>query len=493
MSLSKKVTLSLMALVIGLVTGLLVAIRLDIYPIATAKKETAEIWQTVGTTGIEDAIINVAKTVGKATVSISTEHIERWPGRSLPFEGFPFFEDDFFRRFFEEFFGETPQREYRRMGLGSGVIIDEQGYILTNEHVIGGADKITVTLPDGREFKAEVKGKDMRSDLAIIKITGKNLPVAELGDSDDLRIGQWVVAIGNPFGFAIPNPEPTVTVGVVSALRRALGRSLSRDRDYSDLIQTDAAINPGNSGGPLVNLKGEVIGINVAIISTTGGYQGVGFAIPINIAKRIVNKLIEGKKILYGWLGVTVQDLTEDLAEHFGLEEKKGALVVSILPGSPAEEARIREDDVILKFEDKEISNIQDLIRNVSKAEVGKEAELLVFRDRKKITLKVVIGERPEDLERLTEVSKKTFRGITVEELTPELSRRYRIEEKEGVIITDIEPDSPADEAGLIRGDLILKINHQKVRELTDFHRVTKDLKGNCLVRTKRGLFLVKE
>lgn len=493
MSLSKKVTLFLMALVIGLVTGLLVAIRLDIYPIAIAKKETAKIWQTPDTTSIEDAIINVAKTVGKATVSISTEHVEKWSGRSFSFEGFPFFEDDFFRRFFEEFFGETPQREYRRMGLGSGVIIDEQGYILTNEHVIGGADKITVTLPDGREFKAEVKGKDVRSDLAIIRITGKNLPVAELGDSDDLRIGQWVVAIGNPFGFAIPNPEPTVTVGVVSALRRALGRSLSRDRDYSDLIQTDAAINPGNSGGPLVNLKGEVIGINVAIISTTGGYQGVGFAIPINIAKRIVNQLIEGKKILYGWLGITVQDLTEDLAEHFGLEEKKGALVVSILPDSPAEEAGIREDDVILKFEDKEISNIQDLIRNVSKAEVDKEAELLVFRDRKKITLKVVIGERPEDLERLTEVSKKTFRGITVEELTLELSRRYRIEEKEGVIIIDIEPDSPADEAGLIRGDLILKINHQKVRELTDFHRVTKDLKGNCLVRTKRGLFLIKE
>lgn len=492
MSLSKKVTLFLMALVIGLVIGLLVAIRLDIYPTATAKKETGEIWQTVSTVGIEDAIINVAKTIGKATVSISTEHIERWSRRSLPFEGFPF-GDDFFQRFFEEFFGEIPGREYRRTGLGSGVIIDEEGYILTNEHVISGADKITVTLPDGREFKAEVKGKDVRSDLAIIKITGKNLPVAKLGDSDDLRIGQWVVAIGNPFGFAIPNPEPTVTVGVVSALRRTLGRSLSRDRDYSDLIQTDAAINPGNSGGPLVNLKGEIIGINVAIISTTGGYQGIGFAIPINIAKRIVNKLIEGKKILYGWLGVTVQDLTEDLAEHFGLEEKKGALVVNILPDSPAEEAGIREDDVILKFEDKEISNIQDLIRNVSKVEVGKEAELLVFRDRKKITLKVVIGERPEDLERLTEVSKKTFRGITVEELTPELSRRYRIEEKEGVIIIDVEPDSPSDEAGLIRGDLILKINHQKIRDLSDFSRITKDLKGNCLIRTRRGLFLVKE
>jgi len=492
MSLSKKVTLFLMALVIGLVIGLLVAIRLDIYPTATAKKEAGETWQTVGIAGIEDAIINVAKTVGRATVSISTEHVERWPKRSFPFEAFPF-EGDFFQRFFEEFFGEIPGREYRRMGLGSGVIIDERGYILTNEHVVGDATKITVTLPDGREFKAEVKGKDVRSDLAIIKITGKNLPVVELGDSDDLKIGQWVVAIGNPFGFAIPNPEPTVTVGVVSALRRALGRSLSRDRDYSDLIQTDAAINPGNSGGPLVNLKGEIIGINVAIISTTGGYQGVGFAIPINIAKRIVNQLIEGKKILYGWLGVTVQDLTEDLAEHFSLEEKKGALVVSVLSDSPAEKAGIKEDDIILKFENKEISNIQDLIKHVSKTEVGKKAKLLIFRNKKEMVLEVEIGERPEDLERLTEASEKAFRGMAVEELTPELSRRYRIEEKEGVIIIDVEPDSPSDEAGLIRGDLILKINHQKIRDLSDFNRIIKDLKGNCLIRTRRGLFLVKE
>lgn len=487
----KKIILFLMLFSIGLITGLLVAIRLDISPPATAKKE---VFETKGfMESVEDAVINVANTVGKATVSISTEHIERFGRRRyFPFEDFPF-EDDFFRRFFEDFFGEFPEREYKRMGLGSGVIIDERGYILTNEHVIGDATKITVTLPDGREFKAEVKGKDVRSDLAIIKIEAKNLPVANLGDSDDLKIGQWVVAIGNPFGFAIPNPEPTVTVGVVSALHRSLGRSLSRDRDYSDLIQTDAAINPGNSGGPLVNLKGEVVGINVAIISTTGGYQGIGFAIPINTAKRIVSRLIEGKKILYGWLGVTVQDLTEDLAIYYGLGEKKGALVVNVLSDSPAEKAGIKEEDIILKFEGKDINNVQELIRDVSKTEVGKRVNLVVFRDKREITLEVEIGERPEDLERLAEVSKETFRGMEVEELTPEIARRYRIEEKEGVIVTYVEPGSSADKAGIIEGDLILEINRQSIKSLSDYNRITKNIKGDCLIKTKRGYFLIKD
>ncbi|HDN85752.1 MAG TPA: trypsin-like serine protease, partial [Candidatus Omnitrophica bacterium] len=257
---------------------------------------------------LEEATIKVAEKVGKAVVSISTvvrKKMGRWE-----FE--PPFEDEFFRRFFEEFFGEFP-RERKEIGLGSGVIIDKDGYILTNEHVIQGAEEIKVRLPDGREFKAEVKGVDKRSDLAVIKINAHNLPVAELGDSDNLKIGQWVVAIGNPFGFAIESPQPTVTVGVISALHRYLPRIGKRERFYDDLIQTDAAINPGNSGGPLVDLNGKVIGINVAIITTSGGYEGIGFAIPINRAKRILGKLIRGEKILYGWLGITIQDLNEDL------------------------------------------------------------------------------------------------------------------------------------------------------------------------------------
>jgi len=487
----KKINLFLMALVMGLIIGLLVAIKLDIHPTTLARvdKDFGE----VSLRNLESSIIYVADTVGKTTVSISIEQIEKWSKRRYyPFEGLPF-DDDFFRRFFEDFFGEIPEREYKRMGLGSGVIIDERGYILTNEHVIGDADKIVVKLSDGREFKAQVKGKDVRSDLAIIKIEGKNLPVAKLGDSDDLKIGQCVVAIGNPFGFAIPNSEPTVTFGVVSALHRSLGRSLSQDRDYSDLIQTDAAINPGNSGGPLVNLKGEVMGINVAIISTTGGYQGLGFAIPINTAKRIVNRLIEGKKILYGWLGVTVQDLTEDLANYYGLKEKRGALVVNVLSNSPAEKSGLREEDIILKFEGREISNVQELIRDVSATEVGKKAKLLVFRDKKEELIEVEIGERPEDLEGLAEVSKETFMGMEVKDLTEELVRRYGIKEKEGVIVVYVESGSPADEAGIISGDLILEINKNRIENLSDYKRIIKDLKGDCLVKTKRGIFLIKE
>jgi len=230
------------------------------------------------------------------------------------------------------------------------VIIDKDGYILTNEHVVSDATQVKVKLSDGREFDAETKGVDKRIDLAVIKINAKNLPVAKLGDSDELKIGQWVLAIGNPFGFAIENPEPTVTVGVVSALGRYLPVLGRRDRGYDDFIQTDAAINPGNSGGPLVNLKGEVIGINTAIITTSGGYQGLGFAIPINKAKKVIDKLAKGEKISYGWLGVNIQDLNEDLRNYFGIKEKEGVIVLKVYKDSPAEKGGIKEGDLILSF-----------------------------------------------------------------------------------------------------------------------------------------------
>ena len=323
---------------------------------------------------MEDAVINVANTAGKAVVSISAERTtkvstgRRFVYRS-PFGESPFGEDEFFRKFFDDFFGQMPEREYKQFGLGSGVIVDPQGYILTNEHVIDGADKIKVTLPDGREFKAELKGEDPRADLAIIKINAHNLPAAAWGDSDNLRIGQWVVAIGNPFGFALQNPEPTVTAGVISALHRSIGKSVGRDRDYNDLIQTDAAINPGNSGGPLVNLKGEIVGINVAIFTTSGGYQGIGFAIPSNAAKRIMSNLIQGKKILYGCLGVTVQGLSEDMAKYFGLSDKNGVLVAKVLENGPAQKSGIKESDIIKQFDNKPVNNVRELLSVVGKAD----------------------------------------------------------------------------------------------------------------------------
>jgi len=437
---------------------------------------------------MEDAVINVASTTGKAVVSISTEHVTKIKGGrsyyfSSPFGGSPSQEEDPFRKYFEDFFGEMPNREYKQMGLGSGVIIDKEGYILTNEHVVNDADKITVTLPDGREFKGEVKGRDSRSDLAIIKINASNLPLAALGDSDDLKIGQWVVAIGNPFGFAMRNPEPTVTVGVISALHRSLGTAISQNRDYNDLMQTDAAINPGNSGGPLVNLEGKIVGINVAIFSTTGGYQGIGFAIPINSAKRIISRLIEGKKILYGWLGVTVQDLTDDLAKYFGLSNKNGVLVAKVLENSPAQKAGIKDGDCLKQFDNKQFNNVRELLNNVASAEVGKKVKVIVIRDKKELILEVQIGQRPENLEEKESSTAVAgnWRGMDV-----------GVEEKKGVVITDIEPNSPADEAGLIPGDAILEINKQPVKNMPDYEKMTKNLKGNALVRTSRGYFLIK-
>ncbi|MFC1657908.1 S1C family serine protease, partial [Candidatus Omnitrophota bacterium] len=382
------------SLIAGLIVGLVIAARFDFSkPAPAVTEEMAQKMSSSG--GFQDAVVNVVNAVGESVVSISSERTQRLGGTrryyfNSPNEDF-FGGNDFFQRFFDDFFGDMPQREYKQVGLGSGTIIDTDGYILTNQHVVEGADKISVTLFDGRKLDAEIKGQDRRSDMAVIKINASNLPAAKLGDSGAVRIGDWVVAIGNPFGFALEDAEPTVTAGVISALHRSLGRVLARDRDYSDLMQTDAAINPGNSGGPLVNLRGEVVGINVAIFSTTGGYQGIGFAIPIDNAKRIISQLISGKKILYGWLGVTVQDLTEELAEHFGLTDTKGALVAGVLEGSPAEKGGMQEGDVIRKVAASPIDNVRQLVSLVSKIEVGKKIKVLLLRDKRDVTLEVEV------------------------------------------------------------------------------------------------------
>ncbi len=444
-----------------------------------------------GIENLEKATINVAEKVGKAVVSISTvvkEKIGGWRFESP-------FEDEFFRRFFEEFFGEFPEREYKRVGLGSGVIIDREGYILTNEHVVRGATQIKVKLSDGREFNAKLKGIDKRTDLAVIKIDAHNLPVAELGDSDNLKIGQWVLAIGNPFGFAIENPEPTVTVGVISALHRYLPRLRRRERTYDDLIQTDAAINPGNSGGPLVDLNGKIIGINVAIITTSGGYEGIGFAIPINKAKRVLGRLIRGEKILYGWLGISIQDLNEDLRSYFGIKERKGVIVVKVFKKSPAQKAGIKEGDLILEFNHQKIKASRELVRMVTATPVGEVITLTILRSGRKREIRVKVGKRPEDIEKLTYYEEEgyEFRGLKVEDLTPYLKRKYKIEENGGVVIVDIESDSPAEKSGLEIGDVILKVEGERVKDKEDFKRITSKVKGNCLIKTNRGYFVIKE
>jgi serine protease Do len=441
-------------------------------------------------------VINVAGTVGKAVVSISTEKAGKARSGSRAFQfNAPFGDEDNFQKFFDDFLGQIPDMDFRQKGIGSGVIIDKQGHILTNEHVISQADKITVKLPDGREFKAAVKGRDLRSDLAVIKIESSNLPVGLLGDSDNIKIGEWVVAIGNPFGFALQNPEPTVTVGVISALHRSLGDIGGRGRDYHDLIQTDAAINPGNSGGPLVNLKGEIIGINVAIFSTNGGSQGLGFAIPANSAKRILAKLIEGKKVVYGWLGVTVQDLNEDMAKYFGLKDKNGALVAKVLEDSPAQKAGIKESDVIKRIDASVINNTKELVNTVGKMEAGRKVKLAVMRDKKEISVELLIGERPESIdgeESVSEGPSKSWRGLQVEDLSSEGARKFSADAKEGVVIAKIEPGTPADDSGLMPGEIIVELDKKKVKNLSDYKKLVENLKGDVLVKTSRGFFLIK-
>lgn len=479
---------------VGVTVGLVIAARLDITPKLIAASEVTY----TSPFQIEDATIRVAAEAGKSVVSISAIHInkskvKRYYFRNSPFNDFSP-EDEPFNRFFGDFFGDIPQKQ---LGLGSGVIIDKDGYILTNEHVVEGADKITVTLSDGREFKGKVKGIDPRSDLAVIKIDSNNLPVATLGDSNNLKIGQWVLAIGNPFGFMIHSPEPTVTLGVAGALHRALPQTTSNDRDYSDVIQTDAAINPGNSGGPLVNLKGEVVGISVAIFSTTGGNQGVGFAIPINVAKKVVNRLIAGKKILYGWLGVSIQDINEDLAKYFNLKEKEGVIVGKVFKDSPAEKGGMRNGDIIISFAGEKIKNVTGLVKIVGNTDVGKKVKIEILRDNNKETLDIAVGERPQDLFQeetgpIGEVKENNWRGLSVTDLSDKISQQFKLEKITGVVVIFVEPASPADDAGIMPGDIISQIGKQEIKNIEDFNKATKSAKGDILIKTDKAYTVIK-
>ena len=451
---------------------------------------------------LEQAFIRVAERVGPAVVSISAEQTERVGiHRGYAFGPYGHGGGDPFDEFFREFFGAVPrQREFRRIGLGSGVIINPDGFILTNEHVVADADRITVTLPDGREFSGVVKGTDPRSDLAVIKIEGEQLPAAPLGDSGQVAVGQWTVAIGNPFGFAVHSPEPTVTVGVVSALHRSLPPTSRRDRYYQDLIQTDAAINPGNSGGPLANIRGEVIGINVAIFTTSGGSQGIGFAIPINAAKRILDDLIAGRQVLYGWLGVQIQDINESLAAYFRLPDQHGVAVVSIVRGSPADQGGLRPGDIIRTFEGQPVKDARTLVQKVSYAAIGERITLGVLREQRELTVTVAIGRRPDeavvaaaDVSLSPQPEAVEWRGMVIGPLTEELGRRLGLAVAVGVVVLNVQPGSAADAAGLAAGDVINEINRQPVRDLETFVTATRRLRGDALVRTDRGFAIVKE
>lgn len=422
-----------------------------------------------------NTFMNVAEARKPSVVNISTTQVVK---RQIP-KGFgphPFGENDPFWEFFEKFFGEIPQGDIKKRSLGSGFIISKDGLILTNNHVIKGATEIKVKLHDELELDAKVIGTDPKTDLALIKINTKNnLPVANLGDSDNLKVGEWVMAIGNPFGLT-----ETVTVGVVSAKGRIIGAG-----PYDDFIQTDASINPGNSGGPLLNIKGEVIGINSAIYA---GGQGIGFAIPINMAKAVIDDLKTKGKVVRGWLGVMIQKITPDLAKSFNLKESEGALVSDVVPNGPADKARIRRGDVIIEFNGKEIQSMEMLPRLVAATKPNTKARVIVLRNGKKKKIPVTIGELPEKTmeAKASNDIEKTL-GMSVQEITPEIRKYFNLKDKKGVIVSNIEQNGLAADAGLSPGDIIKEINRKPVNSIQDYRKLVQNIKEKETV-----LFLIK-
>lgn len=440
----------------------------------------------------QNAFIEVAKRVEPAVVSISATRIVE--SRFSPFDDAlkEFFgrDFDFFDRFFEF---PSPERSYKQKGLGSGIIIDKKGLVLTNEHVIEGAEEIKITLPDKRSFEGKVIGSDPQTDIAIVGIDpGKErLAVAELGDSDNLKIGQWAIAIGNPFAYQMSSSEekitsqPTVTVGVISALHRSV--QISEQRTYEDLIQTDAAINPGNSGGPLVDIEGKIIGINTAILSPSGGNIGIGFAIPVNLAKEILDNLITKGRVIRGWLGIIIQEMTPELAKSFGLSSPCGILVGDVVENSPADKGGIRRGDIILEFDGQEVNTPEELQKIVARTSPDKKVKVVVIRKRVKKELFIKIEEKEEEKESGERF--ECWRGLCVQGLTPKLSKRYYLKEEEGVIVKEVKKESPAEEAKIRVGDLIMEINGQKVEGLKEYNQALSkvDKKEDAVLLIKRG------
>jgi serine protease Do len=459
----------------GLFSGVLV-LALSLVPVAqemVTGAESAVKPHPHAPTSFTELVEQVAHVVVNisSTQTIRREAVPHPFGPRGPFRDF--FGDDFFERFF----GQIP-RERKQRSLGSGVIIDPvKGYILTNNHVVANADEIEVHLDDGKEFEAEVVGRDSKTDLALIK-TKKSLDVengAPLGDSDEAKIGEWVMAIGNPFGL-----ERTVTVGILSAKGRVIGAG-----PYDDFLQTDAAINPGNSGGPLFNMKGEVVGINTAIVATG---QGIGFAIPINLAKELLPQLEKGK-VIRGWLGVSIQQVTEEIAKSFNLKEPKGALVAEVIEDSPAEQGGLERGDIIVAFDEKDVAAPNELQRIVANTTPEKRAKVKVIRDGKTKVLTVKVGTMPDELPETTGTI-TTDLGLTVQNLTPELAEQFDWpRDEKGVLITGVEPGSAGAEAGLRRGDLIKEINRKVVTSTEDYKELLQKAKEgeSLLLFVKRG------
>ena len=471
--------MNIIIIILALTGSFSIAAGLDLNSPAFAK--STDIYSTPGN------FAKLAEMAGPAVVNIRTvktikgggpvsRHFQRGPrGREHPFNDF-----------FEKFFGEEMQREFKQPSLGSGFIIDKKGYVVTNNHVIEGADQIKVKLDDDNEFDAEVVGRDPNTDLALLKIKSeKDLPVLKLGNSDKLKIGHWVVAIGSPFGL-----ERTVTAGIVSAKGRVIGSG-----PYDDFIQTDASINPGNSGGPLLNMDGEVVGINTAIIASG---TGIGFAIPVNLAEDIIAQLKSEGEVTRGWLGVAIQDLTREMAEYYGLKNRKGVLVADVFKGDPADEAGIRAKDIILEVNDQKVETSRQLTSMIAGLKVGETATVEVFRDGRKKTFSVKLVKRNDaklSARGTPPEREKEELGIRVTELTTEMAQRFNLGDTGGVVVIGVGSDSKGAEAGVQVGDIIKEINHQAIETVNDYTEAVQKTKSgdpiNLFVWRKNAGFLV--
>jgi len=445
-------------------------------PFATLSTgHAARAWGQVSSpVDLTTAIADVAQKSMPAVV-----HIEVTQRVDVPLPVSPFESDPLFRYFFG---GSPGPRSYKKemRGIGTGVIIDGDGHIVTNNHVVSGATKISVKMASGEELEAKIAGVDPKTDLAVLRIRPpKNIPYLVFGNSDKLRVGEWVVAIGNPRGL-----EQTVTAGIISAKHRM---GILDPSSYQDYIQTDAAINPGNSGGPLLNLAGEVIGVNAAIVSESGGFEGIGFAIPSNMAKAIAEDLIKTGKVVRGWMGVSIQDVTAQMAKSMNLKGSKGAWVTEVFKGGPAEKAGIMKGDVVTSYDGASVENANDFRNHIAATRVGKKVDVGILRKGEKISIPVEISiHKPSP--RITAVELKNKLGVEVKEISILEARRRRLDSREGVMLTKVDPNGPAARVGLEAGDIVLQINNLAVRGIQDYSRILEQI-----LRDEEVLLLVRD
>lgn len=452
----KHIVVGGVAILCGVIIGLVIASKLNIFTTGHSTETRISQESVDLLTRINDAMAEVATAVKPAVVNISSVTTVRVRGMESPF-----FHDPFFREFFgDEFRSFNRPRNYKQQGMGSGVIVDSEGYILTNNHVVAGAEEIKVTLSDKRVFKGKVIGSDSKTDLAVVKINAEHLPVLALGDSTKLRVGETVIAVGNPFGL-----NQTVTSGIISAK----GRADVGIAEYEDFIQTDTPINPGNSGGALVNVRGELIGINTAILSSSGGSQGVGLAIPTSMAKAVMAQLIKKGKVTRGWLGVSIQVLTPELAKQLKLQDTRGALIAEVINGGPAAKAGLRSGDTIVMFDNQEVGDPTALKNFVANTAPGKQVAVKFVRGGSSVSATVTIEEYPKEKKILSNAIDNQLRGVSVQDITPEIRNRLKLPSRfSGVVVAAIAEDSPASDV-LAVGDIIMAIGRKEIANVRDY------------------------